>query len=44
MVDPKLRLHLSGSIRERLVLTAEILPDGLISRPVAPKDRVRPTP
>jgi FAD:protein FMN transferase len=44
VVDPAMRLHLSSKVRERLVFTAEIEPDGLIGRSIPPAERVRPGP
>ncbi|MDB4975581.1 MAG: thiamine biosynthesis lipoprotein ApbE [Myxococcaceae bacterium] len=42
VVDPKMRLLLSDDMRARLVLTAEIEPDGHIGRPVAPSQQPLP--
>jgi thiamine biosynthesis lipoprotein len=43
VVDPQMHLHLSDNMRERLVMTANIEPDGAIGSPIAPQDRARPT-
>jgi thiamine biosynthesis lipoprotein len=42
VVDPRMHLHLSDNMRARLVMTADIEPDGLIGRPIAPQDRPQP--
>ena len=44
VVDPQMHLHLSDNMRERLVMTADIAPDGRIGSPLAPHDRARPAP
>jgi thiamine biosynthesis lipoprotein len=44
VVDPRMHLYLSDNMRARLVMTAEIEPDGLIGRPIAPQEHPRPLP
>lgn len=39
IVDPQVRLHLTPGMRTRLVMTAQIAPDGHIGRPIAPDER-----
>lgn len=44
VVDPRMHLHLSDDMRSRLVMTADIEPDGLIGRAIAPQERPQPAP
>jgi thiamine biosynthesis lipoprotein len=45
VVDPAMHLHLSAGMQQRLVMTAQIEPDGLIGRPIAPlQTTARPAP
>ena len=39
VVDPELRLHVTDGMRDKLVLTAVIEPDGHIGRPLTPEEQ-----